>query len=62
MGNLRRSDGLHTYRAKYRQCGKVKKDSELIYDVASDSYFCNQQQMDNFNGITRDKMGFVINK
>jgi hypothetical protein len=34
------------YKAKCRECGKAVKDSEAIYVVATDEYFCDQKCLD----------------
>lgn len=58
---VRHNAGFYSYRARCRKCGKVKADKNMIYVVPEDRYYCNQQCMDAYNAIKRDKKGFVIN-
>lgn len=52
---------MKTYKAKCRNCGKLKTEEHLeIYDVITDAYFCNQRCKDEYDGITRDGEGYVI--
>lgn len=51
---------MNTYRGKCRQCGAVKADSKMIYNVSENRYYCDQLCYDAFYGIKRDKKGFIV--
>ena len=49
------------YYATCGGCHKRKSEKKLgIYDVATDTYFCNQRCKDKCDGVKRDKDGYVI--